>query len=156
MSGWPLAWDELVEEARSGRGRPVLVDSTGDTGRLFDAIAPRFDLTVSLGSAVARAETLADFERALLWPPGSLLLVDLDILFAPQLAVDVVAMLRRRSQLGLVVAAWPGQIEGGRVTYSLAGRPDHVDEPARGLVVLRPVSTHFPDEVPYTVERYPA
>ena len=51
---------------------------------------------------------------------------------------------------------WPGQIAGWRLSYSLPGWADHLDESARDLVVLRPVDTEFPDEVPDTVERYPA
>ena len=82
-------------------------------------------------------------------------MLDIDALFAPQMNIEVVAFLRHLSQHCALVVAWPGQIAGGRLSYSLPGRADRLDEPARDLVVLRPLDTEFPDEVPYTVERYP-
>lgn len=83
-------------------------------------------------------------------------MIEIEALFAPQMNIDVVALLRQMAQRGVLVVAWPGQIAHGRVSYSRPGRADYMDEPAQGLVVLRPVAADFPDEVPYTVERYPA
>lgn len=83
-------------------------------------------------------------------------MIEIEALFAPQMNVDVVALLRQMAQRGVLVVAWPGQIANGRLSYSRPGRADYMDEPARGLVVLRPLMADFPDEVPYTVERYPA
>jgi hypothetical protein len=84
------------------------------------------------------------------------LLVDVEILFTPALRIEVLSQLRSTAQRTALIVAWPGQIAGGRLSYSRPGRLDHFDEPARDLVVLRPVDSEFPDEVPYTVERYPA
>ena len=36
------------------------------------------------------------------------------------------------------IAVWPGDISGGRATYSAPGRPDHHDIPLRDVIVLRP------------------
>jgi hypothetical protein len=36
------------------------------------------------------------------------------------------------------------------------GGSDHYDVPAKHVLVLDPVETHFPDEDPYTAEYYPA
>ncbi len=100
--------------------------------------------------APTAAELVGDLSAA------TTLLLDIDVLFTPALRIDVVSQLRRTSQHTVLVVAWPGQIKGARLSYSLPGRADHLDEPARDLVVLRPVDADFPDEVPYTVERYPA
>lgn len=83
---------------------------------------------------------------------GTTLLLDVDVLLTPALRIEGVPQLRRTSQNTALIVAWPGQIAGGRLSYSLPGRADHLDEPARDLVVLRPVDIEFPDEVPYTVE----
>jgi hypothetical protein len=48
---------------------------------------------------------------------------------------------------------WPGQIVGGRATYSTFGRPDHHDVAVRDVIILRPRITRFPDEIPFSFER---
>ena len=120
-------------------------------------IAEQVDEVVSLGQRVgemSEAPTVNDLVGDLTGP--STLLVDIEVLFSPELHLEVVSQLRRTAQNTALVVAWPGRIAGGRLSYSLPGRGDHVDEPVRDLIVLRPVEVHFPDEVPYTVERYPA
>lgn len=115
------------------------------------------DEVISLGQRIAamdRAPTAAELVAGM--SQGMTLLLDIDVLFTPALRIDVLSQLRRTSQRTALIVAWPGQIAGGRLSYSLPGRADHLDEPARDLVVLRPLDTEFPDEVPYTVERYPA
>lgn len=83
-------------------------------------------------------------------------LQDIDVLFAPQLGLQPLAVLGRIAKRSPLLAVWSGCLTGGRLTYSRPGRPDHFDAPARDLVVLRPLTTNFPDEVPYAIERYPA
>lgn len=124
---------------------------------MIDRLASVVDEVVALGGRVAdfdRPPTVADLLTNINGP--STLLVDIDVLFAAALRLEVVSQLRRTAQNTALIVAWPGRIAGGRLSYSLPGRADHVDEPARDLVVLRPVEADFPDEVPYTVERYPA
>ena len=84
------------------------------------------------------------------------LLLDIEVLFTPELGIAVLPALRLLAQRRPLIALWPGQIGVTRVSYSLPGRIDYVDEPARDLVVLRPVPTEFPDESPYELERFPA
>lgn len=87
---------------------------------------------------------------------SSMLLLDIDVLFTPALKLDVLSQLRRMVGGRSLVVLWPGQIQSGRLSYSSPGRGDYVDVPARDLVVLRPVATQFPDEVPFQLERVPA
>lgn len=155
MTSWPEAWADLVAELRSGRGQPAFIDSSVDASALVTAICDVVDEVISVGELFAQADSPAVIAEAVQRNSGrSTLLVDIDGLFAPQLGLDVVALTLRLSQRRALLVCWPGRIDSGRMSYSLPGRPDYVHEPARGLVVLRPVSTHFPDEVPYTVERY--
>ncbi len=156
-SKWPEAFSDLVRELRTDRGRPALIDRPATAAQLIQSLVPLADEVVSLGQRLAErdsAPTAADLVDGL--AAGSTLLLDIDVLFTPALHLDVVSQLRRTSQRTALIVAWPGQIAGGRLSYSLPGRADHLDEPARDLVVLRPLDTEFPDEVPYTVERYPA
>lgn len=158
MSGrWPDAFSDLVRDLRTDRGRPALIDQPRTAGQLIQRLVPLVDEVVSLGQRLAvrdSAPTAADLVDGL--AAGSTLLLDIDVLFTPALHLEVVSQLRRTAQGTVLFVAWPGRIAGGRLSYSLPGRADHLDEPARDLVVLRPVDTDFPDEVPYTVERYPA
>jgi len=159
MSGqWSAAFLDLLPELRADRGRPAFVDASAPGAqRLIDRLTPVVDKVVSLGDRVVQrdqAPTAADLVADIGGP--STLLVDIEVLFARALHVEVVSQLRRTSQNTALIVVWPGRIAGGRLSYSLPGRADHVDEPARDLVVLRPVDAEFPDEVPYIVERFPA
>lgn len=83
------------------------------------------------------------------------LLVDIEILFAPQLAVDPVAFLRRRARLaGPTVALWPGGLARGRASFSAAQREDRYDRPVEDVLILRPVPRAFPDEPCFEIERW--
>lgn len=159
MSGrWPDAFGDLTRELRADRGRPALIDgSASASGHLIRVLSPLVDEVISLGQRTGTmdrpplaAELMAGLSAA------ATLLLDIDVLFTPQLQIEVVSQLRRTSQNTALIVVWPGRIAGGRLSYSLPGRADHLDEAARDLVVLRPVSTQFPDEVPYILERYPA
>lgn len=152
------AFEALCRELRADRGRPAFINASEPGSRpLMDRIAPVVAQVVSLGDRVARREH-APTSTDLLGDIGgpSTLLVDIDVLFAPALHTEVMSQLRRISHNTALIVVWPGRIAGERLSYSRPGRADHVDEPARDLIVLRPVDADFPDEVPYTVERYPA
>lgn len=85
---------------------------------------------------------------------GHRVLVDLDVLFWPDVLVDPLRLLRTLARYTPLVAHWPGEISGGRATYSEPGRRDHYDQPVPAeAIVLRARSTTFPDELPYEVER---
>lgn len=89
-------------------------------------------------------------------PSGSVLLIDIDVLFTPVLKLDVHSQLHRLVRGRSLVVLWPGRVQTGRLSYSLPGRDDYVDVQARNIIVLRPITTQFPDEVPYLLERMSA
>jgi hypothetical protein len=153
---WPEAFSELTSELRADRGRPALIDcSSPSAKRLIEVLSPLVDDVVSLGRRIGEMEEVPTATQLVDGLTSAVtLLLDIDVLFAPALQLEVASQLRRTSQRTALIVAWPGQIAGGRLSYSLPGRADHVDEPARDLVVLRPVDAEFPDEIPYTVERY--
>lgn len=157
MCGWPESCDELIRELRAGRGRLALVDGASPHApATITRLGERASL-LSLGEATATAEAkpvAADLLATL--GSGPTLLVDIDVLFTPALGVEVLPQLRLLAQRRPLIVLWPGQIGTTRLSYSLPGRVDHLDEPARDLVALRPVATEFPDETPYRLERFPA
>ena len=157
MGAWPQACDELIRELRAGRGRPALVDGTsphapGTVARLGERAR-----VLSLGKVAATADTRPVAEDLLATlGDGPTVLVDIEVLFTPELGIEVLPQLRLLAQRRPLIVLWPGQIGPTRLSYSLPGRVDHLDEPARDLVVLRPVPTEFPDETPYRLERFAA
>lgn len=153
---WHESWPDLVRELRSGRGKPALVAGSRDSTAVQEAIGSRVAEVISIGQSVVASDT-PDSVIDLIQPSrDSALLIEIEPLFAPQLQIDVVAYLRQLSQRCAMFVLWPGEIANGRLTYSRPGRSDHIDVPARDMVVLRQAETTFPDEVPYIVERYPA
>lgn len=155
-SDWPAAGHTLVAELRAHRSRvAVLTGTQADT----DVAAARLAAAVgveptSLGGALAdlpAPPTPADIERI---AAAASVLVDLDVVFAPELDVDPIGLLHRlRRQHALLVAVWPGTVIGRRAVYSRPGRPDHTDGALTDAVVLRARPVRFEDEVPFTVER---
>jgi len=116
------------------------------------AIDPVSITQAALGlDPVCRSSQLADRLE------GKTLLYDIEaICWSPWLRLNVVRFLRDYSRRRGVVAIWPGTISGGTLTFSAAGRRDHVSAQAGGLGVLRPLLTTFPDQVPFSFERIPA
>lgn len=84
------------------------------------------------------------------------LLFDLETLCWNQgLGIDPLRFLRLHARKLGVVALWPGRITGRVATFSAPGRKDHQRVVLAELSVVRSVTTRFPDEVPFRVERIP-
>jgi hypothetical protein len=83
------------------------------------------------------------------------LLVEMEILFAPQLGIDPLALLRRLArQRAPRVAAWPGPLQNGRAMFSEPSRPDYYDRPVDDVLILRAAERSFPDEPCFEIERW--
>ena len=157
MSSWPDAWCDLDADLRAGRGRPALVEA-GAMGveALVAALSAVVDQVVSVGQRLTQAQEMPSISDLLDDISGSTLLLDIDVLFAPAFKVDVLSQICHMVRGRSLVVLWPGRIQGGRLSYSSPGRDDYVDVLARDVIVLDPVATQFPDEVPYLLERFPA
>lgn len=64
----------------------------------------------------------------------SVLLDKVEVLFQPDLRVDVLARLRQLSRHRTLVVTWPGQWSGGVLTYASFEHPEHTEE--RGVEPL--------------------
>jgi hypothetical protein len=156
IDGWPTAGFALLHELEATPGRVALIAATSPVHA--DALADRLRADLGLG-VVRLGLVLADRPQ----PPSvddvmsacgdATVLTDLDVVLWSDMNIAPVQLLAARARHRPTIAVWPGSIAGGRATYSAAGRPDHHDIPLRDAVVLRPLGTRFPDEVPFTIER---
>ena len=78
-------------------------------------------------SASLRAASVEDcFARLLEDRPGPILCLDhLEILFEPSLRLNPVELLKNSSRHRLLVASWPGTIQGDRITFGPEEHPAH-------------------------------
>lgn len=67
--------------------------------------------------------------------PGNLLLVsNIELLFDQTLQQDPIDLLKRLAHIRTVVAVWPGECQGGRLSYAPMGHPEHREYGLDGLV----------------------
>ncbi len=95
MSSWPDAWRDLDADLRAGRGRPALVEA-GATGVdiLVTAFSSVVDHVLSVGQRLTQHQEMPPMAELLGAMSGSTLLLDIDVLFSPELKVDVLSQLR--------------------------------------------------------------
>jgi hypothetical protein len=67
---------------------------------------------------------------------GSWLIDNVEILFSQKLKIRVVDQLNSLAQQATLVAAWPGSIENGRLTYGARNHPDFAEYPIDSPLVL--------------------
>lgn len=145
----------LLDELRSTRDRyALIVGDARSSDALVDRMAANLDLaTVRLGSALAGLDhppTRREVDEAC---GDATVLADVDVLLWPDLGLPVLPFLAGRARRLPTIAVWPGRVRDHRALYSTPGRPDHHDERLGDVVVLRPRTTRFPDEVPFDIER---
>lgn len=61
----------------------------------------------------------------------------IEVLFAPELQLDVFALLRGEAQNRTLVVSWPGFVENGRAVYAIASHPEHCAAPVAEHTVVR-------------------
>lgn len=71
-------------------------------------------------------------------PVETVLLDNIEIVFDPAFRQDPVRLLqglaRRRARRRVVVAAWPGAVAEGQLTYAVPGHPEHCRYPMADLI----------------------
>jgi hypothetical protein len=60
----------------------------------------------------------------------------IEMLFQPELAQDPLRLLESLSRNRVVVASWPGQVDGSNLTYASPGHPEHYQRPCTGLLTV--------------------
>jgi hypothetical protein len=152
---WPKAGQQLLGELKVGRGRLALIAGEASAAdRLVDRLSSDLELHVARVGAVLAARdhppTATDVEAVCV---SATILTDLDVFLWPELGIPLLPLLAGIARHHAVIAVWPGDITYNRARYSTPGRPDYHDSRLTDVVVLRPRTTPFPDEVPYEIER---
>jgi hypothetical protein len=156
--GWPQDFDVLLQDLKESRCRPAFIDMAPTPApQLIERLESQVASKVSIGSFFAQFVDSSELSGVLAKISGhSTLLIDLEVLFSPELRLDTVAQLRNIAQKTALIVAWPGRITGDRLIYGTPGRADYLEAPIQQAIVLRPIETYFPDDVPYTVEYHRA
>ena len=155
-SNWPATGESLLDElSRFGR-LGLLVGEPLEAVRAINRLAelPREPVQsvaeLILGDGPARSDT-----ELLRRFGGARFLVETECLFwQPHYELNPLRLLHRHAASKGLVAVWPGSIDGGTLRFSGLGRRDHFAERATDLMLLHAKSTSFPDQVPFTIERF--
>ncbi len=73
------------------------------------------------------------------------LLDNIELLFAPELAQDPLKLLQSLSRNRTIVAAWPGNFDGSSLTYSEPGHPEARRYLTPQAVIVKASETNLPD-----------
>lgn len=68
---------------------------------------------------------------------GLLIMDNIEILFDQTLKLSPLELLKRHAHARRVVAAWPGELREGRLSYATTGHPEHQDYGIDGLVPFK-------------------
>jgi hypothetical protein len=156
LERWPEGGHALLAELAVARGRIALIaaETPAAADGLVDRLRDDLDLTVvSLGQAFADRKEPPTADQIAAACGNATVITDIDVLFWPASPTRALPFLTARARRRPTIAVWPGQIVGGRAIYSALGRPDHHDAAIRDVIILRPRTTRFPDEVPFSTER---
>lgn len=66
----------------------------------------------------------------------TLILDNPELLFDRSLQLDPLALLKQISRSRRVIAAWPGEVQNGRLTYAEIGHPEYQDYGIDGLTIF--------------------
>ena len=155
---WPSAGISLLSEMERQPRVIVITGERQSAAKVILALAAlASDEPVSVAERVFTPSPVRSEEALLARLANARFVVDLECLcWRPWWRLDPVRLLRRIGGTRGVAAVWPGSIASREVAFSTPGRSDYVSATSADLVVLRPLATQFPDEVPFTIERIPA
>ena len=127
--GPPRSGKTLLLNALAKRRQVGMVDVGAAFGRLLLALpGPRRHAEASGLFKDLAAANAAD---------GLVLLDNIELLFDRSLQLNPPDLLKRQAHARRVVAAWPGEFSGGRLTYATTGHPEYQDYGIEGLVPFR-------------------
>ncbi len=129
---------QLAIEAQSRYARLVLVVGAHGTGktRLLRGFAaaeglPILELGADLPPALfdipsrKRPVTVVDVLGDMLRSAADVAVVDnIEVLFDPQLRIDPLKLFQDHARNRVIIAAWPGGIDGDVLTFAVAGHPE--------------------------------
>lgn len=142
--------EKLVEDITSLNSKLVLLIAPPRSGKsdLLAQLSERRDAPVlNVGAALGRrllavpstrrhlqaADLLKDMADQTAHH-GLLLLDNIELLFDRTLQLNPLDLLKRHAHARRVIAVWPGELRGNRLTYAETGHPEHQDYGIGGLV----------------------
>ncbi len=147
--------ERLVEDALSLNSKLILLISPPDSGKsmLLGQLAERMEMRpLNLGIEFVRKLLLIPQSTRHLYANSifkeisdefshnKILIIDnLEVLFDRALELNPLDLLKQHAHARRVVAAWPGELRGGRLLYAKTGHPEYRDYGVDGLV---PFKTH--------------
>jgi len=144
--------EQLVRDIRALQSPLILLvgpPGSGKTQRLRQLAAKLSSESINVGLELARllaatpnnkrgfsaGELLREITNN--HKTGDLLLLDnLELLFEPSLQVNPLDLIKRLAHAQPVVAVWPGELRGDRLTYADMSHPEHRDYSREGVVVF--------------------
>jgi len=144
--------DRLVEAIGARQRKLVLIVGPKASGKsiLLRALSERRRITPFLVGATLGNQLLTVPQRqrplqvskmlgelATRHVADDLLLMDnIELLFDRSLQLDPLATLKQHAHARRVVAVWPGELRGGRLTYAEMGHPEHQNYAIEGFVTF--------------------
>lgn len=145
--------DQHVEDVATLNSKLILLVGPPRSGktRLLNALAARRQIGVlyagaafgksllEIPAARRHTEALGLFRSLVaLHAVDSLVLLDnIEVLFDRTLRLDPLDLLKRQAHARRVVAAWRGELSGGRLTYAAMGHPEYQDYGLEGVVPFK-------------------
>jgi hypothetical protein len=145
--------DRLIDEIGAIHSKLILLIGNPGSGKtaLLAKLGDRHKATVlNVGASLGkRLAALQNRQRALQansilrslaeeHTSGNLLLLDnIELLFDRSLKLDPLDLLKRNAHARRVVAAWPGELKEGRLTYADMGHPEYQDYSLDGVVPFK-------------------
>lgn len=147
-----VALQRLLEEVESTNTRLILIVGAGHRGktRLLQRLGEELKVAplnvglelgrrLSVMPVAKRALSTSEELRALTEqraPDAPLLLDNLEVLFEPSLQVSPLDLLRKIAHGRRVIAVWPGECRGDRLTYAEVTHVEHRDDGRNGIVIF--------------------
>lgn len=138
----------VVGSLKSGKTAALRAAAAAETGwallGLGASLAERLLLVPTRQRPAVVQQLAEDVAREAM---GDVLAIDnIELLFQPDLAVDPLRLLLALSRHRVVVATWPGTVDGATLTYAEPGHPEHrrYPRPACAIVTLSPAPAVSP------------
>lgn len=145
--------DQLVEDISGVNSKLMLLigpPRSGKSSLLRELSERRETRVLSVGAALGRELLIepstqrhlqaADLLKGIadqFVSQGLLLIDNIELLFDRTLQLSPLDLLKRHAHARRVVAAWPGELRDGRLTYATMGHPEYQDYGVDGLVPFK-------------------
>jgi len=127
----------IVGKPGSGKSKIMRELATNRGWKYIDCQLLISDELLELVPKVRSREAPRIFSSLLQREKADVILLDgMQVLFRPMLQIDPLDVLRQLSKSHVIVAAWPGQYDGGKLSFLEVGHPEPFYYDADGLRII--------------------